>query len=391
MRLLAVSFFLVGVVWSSQLQAQSMTYQGELNQNGNPANGTFDFQFTLFDGPSIFSGAAVGSPITVNNVPVSDGRFVVELTFPIESFDNGERWMRIRVDGATLSPFQKINRAPYAIQTRGMYVNALQDVNIGTGGFTAFNFGKLFVDASIRPMAIDTASNDPNFPTINAINTSGGPAFWANGESDASPSGGGVIVVGSEAGSNLAIDGNEIIARANGNTSTLLLNREGGNVAIGSASSGSSRLIVPVVQITGGSDFSEMFDVSSKSVVQPGMVVSIDPVNPGKLVPAASEYDRKVAGIISGAGGVATGMRMGQDGSIADGEHPVALTGRVYCLVDATENAVTAGDMLTTSKTVGHAMKADDLSLAQGAIIGKAMTALEKGEQGLVLVLVNLQ
>ena len=139
------------------------------------------------------------------------------------------------------------------------------------------------------------------------------------------------------------------------------------------------------------SDFSEMFDVGNDRNVEAGMVLVIDPNKPGKLIPCDSEYDRKVAGIISGAGGVATGMTMGHDGTIADGKHPVALTGRVYCLVDANKVAIEPGDMLTTSATTGHAMKVDDLLAGQGAIIGKAMTPLAKGEKGLVLVLVNLQ
>jgi hypothetical protein len=48
----------------------------------------------------------------------------------------------------------------------------------------------------------------------------------------------------------------------------------------------------------------------------------------------AEAYNKKVAGIIS-AGNVKPGMRIGQRGSVADGQHPVALTGRVYCWMDA--------------------------------------------------------
>jgi len=75
---------------------------------------------------------------------------------------------------------------------------------------------------------------------------------------------------------------------------------------------------------------------------------------------------------------------------LADGQHPVALSGRVYCWVDATQGAIEVGDLLTTSNTPGHAMKAIDTAKAHGAIIGKAMTGLKSGK-GLVLVLVNLQ
>lgn len=155
--------------------------------------------------------------------------------------------------------------------------------------------------------------------------------------------------------------------------------------------SGKGRIVADVMEIKGGSDLSEQFDVSSPDGdIEPGMVVCIDPSKPGALAVSRQAYDRKVAGILSGAGGVEPGMRMGQDGSAADGEHPVALTGRVYCLADASHGSIEPGDLLTTSRTPGHAMKVSDHQRAQGAVIGKAMSSLETG-QGLVLVLVNLQ
>ena len=81
---------------------------------------------------------------------------------------------------------------------------------------------------------------------------------------------------------------------------------------------------------------------------------------------------------------------MGQEGSEADGDYPVALTGRVYCWADASNGAIKPGDLLTTSSTPGHAMKVSNHNKALGAIIGKAMTSLEE-DKGLVLVLVSLQ
>jgi hypothetical protein len=155
--------------------------------------------------------------------------------------------------------------------------------------------------------------------------------------------------------------------------------------------SGSGRIVAGVMEITGGSDLSEQFDVSSPDGnAQAGMVVCIDPEKPGALAVSREPYDRKVAGILSGAGGVEPGMMMAQDGSVADGGHPVALTGRVYCLADASQVPIEPGDLLTTSHRPGHAMKVRDYARAHGAVIGKAMTSLQGG-QGLVLVLVNLQ
>ena len=151
------------------------------------------------------------------------------------------------------------------------------------------------------------------------------------------------------------------------------------------------RIVGSVLELTGGSDLAEPFDISSPGAeIQPGLLVCIDPEHPGQLVLSSQAYDRTVAGIISGAGQINPGLMMGQHGSAADGQHPVALTGRVYCWADASSEPIRPGDLLTSSSVPGHAMKATDHARAQGAVIGKAMSALESG-QGLVLVLASLQ
>ncbi len=184
----------------------------------------------------------------------------------------------------------------------------------------------------------------------------------------------------------------------------VILQDSGGNVGIGTTNP-SAKLdvngttITKVLQITGGADLSEQFEVNgtnnsgsveSPTQVEPGVIVSIDANNPGKLVVSNKAYDHRVAGIVSGAGGIGTGMLMGQNGSVADGSTPVALAGRVYCWADASFEAIAPGDLLTSSDTPGHAMKVSDYAKAQGTIIGKAMTSLKEG-RGLVLVLVSLQ
>lgn len=147
---------------------------------------------------------------------------------------------------------------------------------------------------------------------------------------------------------------------------------------------------IDTLSIKGGSDIAEGFEVQSNDNIKPGMVLAIDPENPGHLQVSRQAYDRRVAGVVSGAGGVQPGMLMGQEGTLTNGRFPVAIIGRVYCWVDASYGAIEPGDLLTTSDTPGHAMKVNDYINAQGSIIGKAMTGLEQGK-GLVLVLVTLQ
>ncbi len=177
--------------------------------------------------------------------------------------------------------------------------------------------------------------------------------------------------------------------------STLQLRDASGTakVTIDTDVSGDGRVITEELEITGGSDLSEQFDITpgyGVAEAEPGMVVSIDPDHPGQLTVSGRAYDRMVAGVVSGAGGIETGLLMGQRGSEADGAVPVALTGRVYVWVDAEYGSVSPGDLLTSSATPGHAMKARDEVKRQGAILGKAMTALPSGK-GLVLMLVSLQ
>jgi hypothetical protein len=145
------------------------------------------------------------------------------------------------------------------------------------------------------------------------------------------------------------------------------------------------------LKILGGSDLAEPFDVAGGDAVRPGMVVSIDENRPGELKLASEAYDTRVAGVVSGANGLQPGMVMKAEGhEHADGQQPIAMTGRVWCYVDAAFGSVRPGDRLTTSPTPGHAMKATDAGRCSGAVIGKAMTELKEGK-GLVLVLVNLQ
>ncbi len=162
-------------------------------------------------------------------------------------------------------------------------------------------------------------------------------------------------------------------------------------IKIDASASGGGRVTTQVLEITGGSDLSEQFDISPGAASpEPGTLLCIDPEHAGRLVPSARAYDTTVAGVLSGAGGVRTGLVMGQAGSEATGSLPVALTGRVYCRVDAAYGSIRPGDLLTTSNTPGHAMKASNPDRARGAILGKAMTPLNSG-RGLVLVLVALQ
>ncbi|HEV2386044.1 MAG TPA: hypothetical protein VGS20_02200 [Candidatus Acidoferrales bacterium] len=102
-----------------------------------------------------------------------------------------------------------------------------------------------------------------------------------------------------------------------------------------------------------------------------------------------SPYDKRVAGVISGAGNLKPAIVLGKHSS-KDNRMPLALLGKVYCKVDAGSSAVEVGDLLTTAPTPDQAMKATDPVRAFGAVLGKALEPLNAG-QGLIPILVALQ
>jgi hypothetical protein len=134
-------------------------------------------------------------------------------------------------------------------------------------------------------------------------------------------------------------------------------------------------------------DCAEDFDVANADIVEPGTIMVLG--DDGALQPSQSAYDKRVASVVSGAGDYKPGIVLDKQQSRTN-RKPVALLGKAYCKVDASSSPIAIGDLLTTSPTPGHAMKANDQQRAFGAVIGKALRPLKEGK-GLIPVLIALQ
>lgn len=134
-------------------------------------------------------------------------------------------------------------------------------------------------------------------------------------------------------------------------------------------------------------DCAEDFDIADLEIIEPGTVMVID--LDGALKASSCAYDKRVAGVVSGAGLYKPALILDKQESLKS-RLPIALMGKVYCKVDATFGAIEVGDLLTTSPEPGHAMKVSDHSKAFGAVIGKALAPLTTG-QHMIPILVALQ
>jgi len=115
----------------------AFTYQGRLSKQGLPLTASADFVFTLKDAGK--GGDTVASSISIENVSVVEGLFTLDLDFGVTAFNGDERWLEIQVRDpsgfgsfTTLSPRQPVRPAPYALQTRGVFVDEGGKVGIGT-------------------------------------------------------------------------------------------------------------------------------------------------------------------------------------------------------------------------------------------------------------------
>ena len=133
-----------------------------------------------------------------------------------------------------------------------------------------------------------------------------------------------------------------------------------------------------------GADCAENFDVLDDAVPGSVMVITDD----GGLRVSSEQYDRRVAGVIAGAGPFRPGIVL--DGESSGRRQPISLVGKVHCKVDATYGEIEVGSLLTTSETPGHAMHAADPQRAFGAVVGKALAPLREGT-GTIPILVGLQ
>jgi hypothetical protein len=133
----------------------TITYQAQIKQNGSPANGTFDFQFRLFDEGTVGVGNAVGSTVLINDVVLVNGQLSTNLKFgPSDLVNSTQLFLEVGIrDGASnqpytlLNPRQRLTEVPFASYADHADFANVTGPNSVTGGS--------IVDGTIKTADID--------------------------------------------------------------------------------------------------------------------------------------------------------------------------------------------------------------------------------------------
>jgi hypothetical protein len=166
-------FIMLAVFSIAHAQGTAFSYQGRLNDNGNPANGSYDLSFSLYN--AVTNGAAFGA-LTNTATGVTNGLFGVTLDFG-GVFNGSNYWLEIaaRTNGGgaftILSPRQPLMPTPYAIYSANARnaATATSAVTAATASSANSISATNIVGAVANTQFATTATNAPNGVPLNNL------------------------------------------------------------------------------------------------------------------------------------------------------------------------------------------------------------------------------
>jgi hypothetical protein len=145
-------------------QTSAFVYQGKLNDGTLAANGTYQFEFKLFDSAAAGAGSQIGNTLSNVTATVTNGIFSVNLDFGTNSFDGAARFLEIAVrlndsgqNYTLLTPRQPITATPYAVKS--LKANEAETANLAND---ATKLGS--IPAAQYVQTTDSRMTDPRSP-----------------------------------------------------------------------------------------------------------------------------------------------------------------------------------------------------------------------------------
>ncbi len=142
------------------------TYQGELRQSGEKAEGVFDFEFRVFNDGA--AGAELAVSQLIDNLLVTNGLFNATLDFGDTVFSGDQVWIEVsvRVGASTsaytvLQPRHAIRPSPYAMHASSVAMDAITSTEIANDAIGS---------SEISANAVGSSEIIPNAVGVSEIN-----------------------------------------------------------------------------------------------------------------------------------------------------------------------------------------------------------------------------
>jgi hypothetical protein len=231
----------------------TISYQGRLEEHGAPVTGTRSMTLQLFSDSSCTT--PVDAATTLPDVSVTDGLFTVELTEDLASFDGGERWLRISVEGVPVS-CHKLLAAPFALSAFGFPAGTTvsgdatdwDGLHVENAATTGSSYGVFGASDSNNGRGVNGVANS-NFGATRGVsgtshsiegyggyfeNTNNGTAVYADGK------------LASSAQTHLWISGNGVVPHVSTPNVVILADSTGAAYLTRGPSTGTKYVVLPI-------------------------------------------------------------------------------------------------------------------------------------------------
>ena len=390
-------------------QAQSQTWapgampiQGRLIDAGGTAlNGTYTMIFSLYDAAE--GGTALCSD--TNSVEVSNGLFNSIVDNCYTDVTGQKLWLGVKVGSdPEMAPRQVLYPVPYALSfppkadLRGDTSDAILDVrNANSSGRGLRSYVTSTTGENYA--VVGGASSTQGYGGYFYNSSGGGTGLYGEGGTGVMAKSNvalGSAVWAQQDNAGLAIYGQNNTTGFLVPTLYLVQQNASGNFIVGAGALAGTRYFRVDRNGTGyfnggtqnsGADFAEQIPVQGREAdYAPGDVLTISTSADKKVELAAEPFSTKVIGVYSTKPAVLGGAS-DTDEPLAG--VPVAIVGIVPCKISTENGPIQRGDLLVTSATPGHAMRADE-NPPRGSVLGKALQPFNE-KTGVIQILVTLQ
>lgn len=218
--------------------SSKISYQGVLRENGQPVSGSRNMIFRLYSNPAC--STQVGGNIVKSGVPVTGGRFTVNLDVNHRDFNGQGLWLRVQVGDTNLG-CEEILPVPYALSLRpGAHI---------AGSVTASPYAALHVwntATSGSAYGVKGGTDSPSGRAVYGDALHGGTGVYAKSDTGIAIKAAGTGIIQSSAKSYVWISGNGVRKFHQSDPTVIDMDTTGGAKVFLGTGSGRYNVMLPI-------------------------------------------------------------------------------------------------------------------------------------------------